>query len=183
MFPHSKRHNHYYQSRKTLPPPFQHASQQKPPTEKGGSTFFVLHNVNALVYKANLIGKGDLNHPSCTGFLCDRAKAEVASKSCGCFFGKTNTNISVVVLEMNVKLVVESLIPELVPQRSMQTTMLFIKDPESSIGSLQHAAKVAHCRPLCQAIKKCVEYINDNGGFTIMGMITRDPRRKSRCLE
>ena len=100
-----------------------------------------------------------------------------------CLFGNTNTNISVVVLEMNVKLVVESLIPELVPQRSMQTTMLFIKDPESSIGSLQHAAKVAHCRPLCQAIKKCVEYINDNGGFTIMGMITRDPRRKSRCLE
>ena len=123
------------------------------------------------MHKANLIGKGDLNPASCTGFLCDRAKAEGASKSCGCFFGKTNTNISAVVLEMNVKLV-ESFIPELVHQRSMQTTMLFIKDPES-IGSLQHAAKVAHCRPLRQAIKKCVQYINDNGGFTIMGMITR----------
>lgn len=148
----------------------------KPPTLANETTFFILHGVKLRWVQTELRGKGDVQPASCPSFLCDRQEPLRINHACGCFSHSTKGNFSPVVLEgtiisddskneENKRFSVKN-------DRSYRTTCMFITRPDS-IGILQKLDRLKLTTDLRASVKKCYEYINGHGGFTLCGTITR----------
>ena len=141
----------------------------KPPTLANETTFFVFRNIKVRWVQVDLRGKGDVYPASCPSFLCDRQEPFRSNHACGCFSHAGKGTFSPVVLEgtiisnenFNVK-----------NDRSYRTTCMFIFRPDS-IGLLHKNERLELTTDLRASVKKCYQHINDNGGFTICGSITR----------
>jgi hypothetical protein len=142
-----------------------------PPAEINEATCFLIHNKTVIFKSIELRGKGDMEPPSCSSFLCDRKEPLKVNKCCCCFNRPVMGNLSPVVMESTV--IVghnDSIIVHY--HRSYRTTLLFINNPET-IGMLQPEDRIIQFRAYGFCVQKCYTYINSNGGFTIGGYIQR----------
>jgi hypothetical protein len=135
----------------------------------GEEKFFTIHNAKVSVVGATMITKCNVEAPSCNGTLCDRQMVFAVNQNCGCMHvekGKSGFVLKYTVFfeyvesERREKLIVKD-------QRSLRTTQLFINNPEDC--NRGHNAYLVGNIKLRECIQKCTEYINANGGFTVMG--------------
>jgi hypothetical protein len=139
-----------------------------PPSLANETTFFLLHNLKLRWVAVDMRGKGDVFLPSCTSFLCDRKEPLRTNHACGCFSHSAKGNLSPVVLEVTI------ICDEFTARkdRSYRTTRMFVRLPDS-IGILQQAERLAHTTNIRKSVKKCYDFINSHGGFTVCESITR----------
>jgi hypothetical protein len=136
--------------------------------------FFLLRNLKLRWVGVDIRGKGDVFLPSCTSFLCDRKEPLRTNHACGCFSHLAKGNLSRVVLEGTI------ICDEFTARkdRSYRTTRMFVRLPDS-MGILQQAERLAHTTNIRKSIKKCYDFINSHGGFTVCGSITRGEMQDS----
>jgi hypothetical protein len=150
-------------------------SQQeiRSPNQAEETTFFFLHNVEARFVSCEIRGKGDVEPPSCSGLLCDRKEAEKICHACGCFNNPILGNVSPVVLEYSLVFKADGAPFEPVKkERSFRTTLLFISSAET-LGVLQQIDRNVQSWRLRECVKKCNDYVNAHGGFTLGGTVSR----------
>jgi hypothetical protein len=153
-----------------------------PPSLEKEETYFVCHNQKLTIASVYPEGKADMYKLSCSGKLCDRKMIGGKNQTCGCF--NSSDNWSSFVLQYSVQYAGDTFAPEdfcedcgggigriaasCNDERSLRTTELFMKDGDK-LGPLQRADRLALARDIRKSVKKCVDYINANGGFTIVG--------------
>jgi hypothetical protein len=138
--------------------------------------FFVYHGiVNLRLINVRLIHKGDPVKPSCCGYFCDRQGLFNINGACGCFDYEIIKH-SGIVLMYNVDFSIDGTDgkPKTVlvnDTRSLRTSRLFGEGIEQVAGESKDV-RTTEERIIKRHVKSCVNYINNHGGFTIMGYIT-----------
>lgn len=137
------------------------------------TTFFMLENQQLKVQGQTLIGKGDIIPTSCAGLFCDRMhRFKSQNEACGCFHRATTGNTSAIVLEMKIDVVPYDTRLHSDYHRSFRFTQLLM----TNIEALSQSAKDDRddYKLLCiDRVRNCIDYINNHGGFTLLGTITR----------
>ncbi|MHA7927461.1 MAG: hypothetical protein ACX936_19800, partial [Marinobacter sp.] len=154
------------------------------PSEGSEETFFLLKNVKIELFRSHVLGKGNRNKPSCSGVFCDRQRDYETKKVCGCF-STDSTNLSSIILSYTVEILnpndYAGFNDELVPRefmgvRSFRSTKLFLRNmQELSLEGTHDRSKVLF--DIRKSIRSLVELINENGGFTLMGVLSRGEKK------
>lgn len=139
----------------------------------GETTFFFVENKILQVQQPELCGKGDIQPASCAGTFCDRMhRFKTKNEACGCFHRPNGGNLSAVVLEVDINTNPPELMLDVTEHRSLRTTQLFIKN----IEMINTASREEHDdirKPVIRAVRNCVNHINNRGGFTLIGTVSR----------
>jgi len=142
------------------------------PPEEGATQYFCYHKVKDL--KVSCV---QMVTPPCGGRLCDRQVEPPGTKEwpCGCF----HANIKAVnwVMKMNVYIPCETTVSVtgkigILNFRSIQTTELFIHPSSFRFWEPRSSTMINDLRDTVQDI---VEYVNKNGGWTIIGWVKNGP--------
>jgi hypothetical protein len=154
--------------------------KMKKPATHSCDNFFCYQNQKIMIDRPEMITNYVNRRPSCGGCLCDRKSYYQANEACGCF-SIGNSNIYPVVLEYSIYMDVLELTEmdyTIEKERSLRTTKLFVNGL-ANVGAVNFSTMTKETRKLKSSINNCVDYINQHGGFTIMGTIalgrTRDP--------
>lgn len=158
------------------------------PSTHSCDNVFCYHNQVLKIIRHEVISNFGNKRPSCGGALCDRKKDYQTNEACGCF-SIGQSNIHPVVLEYSIYMKIVELADMnyvIDRERSLRTTKLFISGL-ANIGAVDFSTMIEENNKLKVAINRCVEYINRNGGFTIMGTVslgrTRDPNNAAVMID
>lgn len=154
------------------------------PDGAGEHRHFVFHNVAIAVIGYKLV----LETVSCSGRFCDRSQPLVANVSCGCH--TINTTRFPVVGECIVKIGLpteaakEAGEEEAVVRnfRSLRTTEVFFENHES-IGALDNQVIEKRTMEFRKKIDTIVDYINQDGGWTIAGWFKKGESQDASTAE
>ena len=148
----------------------------------GQESFFLVRSTVAMldaiqlpaICGAWLKTKHSQSKACCNGLLCDRQITYRPNQECGCLH--YDRGISGIVLEYDLDFVdtedrrnVDVILVK--GQRSFRTTQLFVACPEL-LNQCSSISETERDFLLRDAIEKCSVYINQNGGFTVMGVKT-----------
>jgi hypothetical protein len=147
------------------------------PNQSGEATFFLLQNHRIALYGCEIRGTGDVNPPSCSGFACDRKDPEKPAHACGCFRNMNIGKVSPIVLEYSARFANEDKAISLNYLRSFRTTCLFIKNANTVGLNMKGGNRMVKLKETRAAIVACCEYINEHGGFTIAGTVSKGMRK------
>ena len=136
------------------------------PKEPGEQLFFIVHRAIVSLSRFEIM----LGTVSCTGYTCDRSKPLDKNVACGCIFTSGRNPI---VGEYTLTMPVPSLISERRKEdiqrcRSLRTTQLFFKNLPS-YGEQTAQAIEERFQDVREKVKKMVEYVNNKGGWTVVG--------------
>ena len=138
------------------------------------TNFFLLKNAQMLFHNVLLIGKGDTYPPCCNGKFCDRTLRLKSNKeACGCF--SMNSSTSSIVIEADIQHVCEDDTSKsfiVFNHRSLRTTQLFIEN-YTILYTNSSEMRASYAARFEDAVESCCDYINNNGGFTVMGTCSR----------
>ena len=143
------------------------------PDTGGETTFFIIKNAKVELLDITLVGKGDTYPPCCNGKFCDRmTRLKSNREACGCF--AMNAMTSSVVLEVDIKHIDENKAHcfKANEHRSLRTTEMFI-DNLALLCTNSTEQRAAYAHRLEDCVEACNDYINNNGGYTIMGTVSR----------
>ena len=141
--------------------------------EPGETTFFLLKYQQLKFFGAHLVGKGDVIPTSCTGFFCDRMnRFKSRNEACGCFHRNNIGNFSSVVLESDIILQAQEETFKVFNHRSLRTTLLYMINIDE-ISTKSREVRELFRSQFSLSVKNCTQYFNENGGFTVSGVITR----------
>jgi hypothetical protein len=142
----------------------------KLPSSPKEERFFHDVGVEVSFHSVELRGKGDIKKPSCGGYLCDRTQPYKVTHACDCF--DISEKLSSIVLEYSLKVQLPGLGEGSINfEHYLRTTNLFVVSPQS-LGILNADERFGEVKKLRKAVKKCCDYINKHGGFTINGTVT-----------
>jgi hypothetical protein len=147
------------------------------PNQSGEATFFLLQRQRVMFYGCEIRGAGDVAPPSCSGYACDRKDEENPAHACGCFRNMNIGKVSPIVLEYSADFTSKDKTISLSYLRSFRTTCLFIKNANTVGLNMKGANRIVQLKKLRAAIANCCEYINEHGGFTIAGTISKGMRK------
>ena len=143
------------------------------PTESQETCFFLQRKCQVNPVNVKLAGKGDIFKPNCGGVFCDRMHiTERDTEKCGCFCVAASASRSSVVLQCNVYAEAPKEKFVVMKHRSYRTTVLFFHD----IGLFEQSSETKRLQmrfDLEQTVQQACAYINEHGGFTIMGTLSR----------
>jgi hypothetical protein len=154
-------------------------------------TVFCYHNVNLNIANAVLRGSSDVRPPCCNGYWCDRKLKYQPNGACGCL-RTSPLSCKAIVLEYDIDLEETEIASSaalmakeddddnlllLQRERSLRTTQLFMSLAEISSPLRQLEVYNEHAE-LKGSVKECCNYINNKGGFTIIGTISRTVQKK-----
>jgi hypothetical protein len=146
------------------------------PEKCGQYSYFLLNHVDAIhTRREQLVCASD--GASCTGIFCDRARPLQRNQRCGCFhIGSTHMafvfQLDVLLLDVPKK-VNPFGIARIDEFRSFRTTQLFIKDVHAFGALTDDQVKSYASEDSRLKIRKMVEHIRANGGFTVAGWYRR----------
>lgn len=147
------------------------------PNQSGEATFFLLQRQRVMFSGCEIRGAGDVAPPSCSGYACDRKDEENPAHACGCFRNMNIGKVSPIVLEYSADFTSKDKTISLSYLRSFRTTCLFIKNANTVGLNMKGANRIVQLKKLRAAIANCCEYINEHGGFTIAGTISKGMRK------
>ena len=136
------------------------------PNEPGEQVYFLYHGVSVILSRFELVVKG----VSCQGVLCDRAQESQANVSCGCLFeGDKGSCVGEYTATIPVPVSINGHGKQEVPKcRSLRMTKLFF-DNLSAFGSQPDEKIKARFTDVRSKVKEMVDYINEKGGWTLVG--------------
>jgi hypothetical protein len=140
------------------------------PPDIGSTRFFCYHNQTNIS-----LTHVKLDRSSCTGDLCDRQIDPnlLTTFRCGCL--QTDTKRVIKILDMSVRVPCEQSFraeesTTINNFRSLRTTRVFMD--EKAIGTIDTNNHV-HVRALRKGLKDMITWVNQKGGWTIVGWIRR----------
>lgn len=139
----------------------------------GHESGFCFHKVKLTLGDVVLITKYNTEKASCQGCLCDRKMPFDSNLACGCFDIANNQKVPPVVLQYTVEGKNTKKIPKaVVGERSLRSTLLFIENV-ATLGLLSYETLLEEHFFIRSAVKSCVDYINESGGFTVIGIVVK----------
>lgn len=157
-----------------------------PPSDGQETTFFIQHGKFVNLQDVALVGKGDMYAPTCPGIFCDRMNIfEKHTQTCGCFTSNGTANRSSIVIECDMTWTGGTAPTHIVKNRSYRTTQLFLDNPEF-YETMSEQQRAVFNHTFVDAVLTAADYINQHGGFTIMGTCSRgeihDASNKSETI-
>ena len=153
------------------------AIQIREPNQSGEATFFLLQKQRIRLSGCEIRGAGDVAPPSCSGYACDRKDEEKPSHACGCFRNMNIGKVSPIVLEYSVDFIYKDKPISLSYLRSFRTTCLFIKNANTLGLNMKGGNRIVKLKEMRVAVALACEYINEHGGFTIAGTVSKGMRK------
>ena len=147
------------------------------PNQSGEATFFLLQKQRVMLSSCEIRGAGDIAPPSCSGYACDRKDEEKPSHACGCFRNMNIGRVSPIVLEYSADFVEKDKVISLSYLRSFRTTSLFIKNANTVGLNMKGGNRIVKLKEIRAAVATCCEHINEHGGFTIGGTVSKGMRK------
>jgi Tfp pilus assembly major pilin PilA len=133
------------------------------PRESGETNYFVFNNKTIRFQRISLA-----RDVSCSGVQCDRQKPK---GGCTCMHQSSSNSLVYscdVIFEVPARVSKEEEFSTF-HFRSLRTTSLFFKDYETHANTISVDDQTSHEKDYRNAINKQVEYINNKGGWTIVG--------------
>jgi hypothetical protein len=158
-------------------PTLSHAIPIREPNQSGEATFFLLQKQRVMFSGCEIRGAGDIAPPSCSGYACDRKDEEKPSHACGCFRNMNIGKVSPIVLEYSVAFNDNDKMISLSYLRSFRTTCLFIKNANTVGLNMKGGNRIVKLKEMRGAVADCCEHINEHGGFTIAGTVSKGMRK------
>ena len=137
-----------------------------------GIWYYFRYKGKKLEFKsAQIVTRTSQKPPACSGVICDRQDPLVKSSGCGCFFVNKSDSI---VLQVKIKM-------NEIPIRNEFRSLRLTRATVSSLATLSKMSSedilcYAH-KELRDAVKSLCNYINQNGGFTIVGYALRSQQK------
>jgi len=157
------------ENRKYLCPVSNHMKQILPTVPlktpiAGATSFFSYHKIKIAISCVII------SDAKCTGTFCDRQEHLTSTQMCGCFH--TSKYASGGVLTMDVTFSTEDETHIVQDFRSLRTSNLFLEDNSvwDRLGKISHVDSDADDF-IREACKNFVTYVNDNGGWTLLGWL------------
>ena len=147
------------------------------PNQSGEATFFLLQRQRVIFSGCEIRGAGDIAPPSCSGYACDRKDEEKPAHACGCFRNMNIGKVSPIVLEHSADFTSKEKTISLSYLRSFRTTCLFIKNANTVGLNMKGGNRIVQLKKMRAAIANCCEYINEHGGFTVAGTVSKGMRK------
>jgi hypothetical protein len=147
------------------------------PNQSGEATFFLFQKHRVVFSGCEIRGAGDIAPPSCSGYACDRRDEEKPSHACGCFRNMNIGKVSPIVLEYSADFAYGDKAISLNYLRSFRTTCLFIKNANTVGLNMKGGNRIVKLKQMRTAVGNCCDYINEHGGFTIAGTVSKGMRK------
>jgi hypothetical protein len=151
------------------------------PKEPGEMLYFASHGVKVTISHFEV----DFKEVSCTGIFCDRNQLKQANVSCGCMYeGEQGACVAEYTLTIpSLSKISNNHDTESIEEcRSLRTTRLFFKDLAAFGQQTLEKAQEQYIS-VRLAVKTMVEYVNTNGGWTVVGWFKKGEVEDSSNLQ
>ncbi len=139
------------------------------PQVAGGQLWFAQHQIPIKLSVFML----ETSNVSCTGVFCDRTRVQDLTGGCGCFYTQSARHPVVGQYTVTIPVpasVEDCLTLDIVACRSLRTSKVFFANVEEFQNTPVEQLP-ARLKPMRKRVTQMVNYINNNGGWTVVGWI------------